>query len=196
MDHLERLGEFSELGRGFPLSASRSAGALPTSPIVRQAYAPTPRARLGWGQGVISVSDVPLAPPLAVTPHDELSKVAERMRADDSDFVPVVEHDRFVGVVYIDALLRCVAGNQAPPDVKRMLSRQIPTCTPGSALVDAVRQMVSCYLRRIPVVGDDGELVGMLSLATAARAAERDPAVRDVLETAAQSPALFARRWR
>ncbi len=52
------VGRFSEAGRGLPIALSRPQGALPYSPIVRQAYAPQPRARLGWGQGVITVGVV------------------------------------------------------------------------------------------------------------------------------------------
>jgi CBS domain-containing protein len=193
---LFKIGEFSEQGRGLPITASRPGPALPFSPLVRNAYAPSPRSRLGWAQGIIAVGEVPLDPPLAVLPTDSLSAAAARMQQDDSDFAPVVAPDgRFLGVVYIEELLRCVADDRRPADLVGLTSEQIPTCTPDSALVDAVRQMVACYLRRIPVVGDAGELLGLLTLSGAASAAERDPTVRDVLEDAADSQAFFARRW-
>ena len=56
--------------------------------------------------------------------------------------------------------------------------------------------MIACYLRKIPVVGDAGGLEGILTLSEAVAAAERDPAVREVLELLAGSRSLFARRWR
>ena len=192
---LDRIGDFSEQGRGVPVSASRPGGALPFSPLVRQAYAPAPRARLGWQAGLISVGDVPLDPPHGASVEATLAEVARRMLEDESDLVPVVDGGRFLGVLYIDEVLKLVAGNQSPAGLRKHLSSQIPTCSPRSALVDAVRQMVACYIRRIPVVGDDGSLVGMLTLAAAAAAAERDPAVRDLLESC-NAPSFFARRWR
>jgi CBS domain-containing protein len=194
-DQLERLGEFSEQGRGVPVTLSRPGGALPFSPLVRQAYAPAPRARIGWAQGVIRVADVTIDAPCAVAPDETLSRVAACLRDDEAGFVPIVSGRRFVGVVWLDDLLAAVADGRNLPDVRSLVSAQIPTCAPESVLVDAVRQMIACWLRRIPVVGDGGELVGVLALATAAQAGERDPAVRDVLE-AANTPALFARRWK
>jgi CBS domain-containing protein len=197
MAQLSDLGRFSEQGRGLPLSLSRPQGALPYSPLVRQAYAPTPRARLGWGQGLVTVGEVTLEPPsCALEPGDSLAEAARQMLADEAGFVPVCESKKLVGVVYIDAVLKSVADDRKVPNVAAVLSTQIPTCAPYSALVDAVRQMIACYVRKIPVVGDAGDLVGILSLAEASAAAVRDPAVADVIERFAGSPSLFARRMR
>ncbi|HUS65072.1 MAG TPA: CBS domain-containing protein [Kofleriaceae bacterium] len=195
-DDFQKLGTFSEQGRGLPVELSRPAPALPFTAIGRHAYAPSPRVRLGWAQGVLLVGDAQLELPHAVTPGAPLGAVARCMSVDDSDYVPVIGDDRFLGVVFIDDLLRCVADGLNPPDMQALISSQIPTCSPRSELVDAVRQMVACWLRRIPVVGDDGALIGMLTLAAAMHAGERDPSVRDVLENATRHTAFFARRWR
>ncbi len=197
MAGIEDLGKFSESGRGVPVSLSRPQGALPYSPLVRQAYAPHPKARLGWGQGTITVADVALEPARsALSPSDSLKMAAQRMLADETGFVPVCEDGRFIGVVYVEAVLQSVADDRTPPNVAKVLSTQIPTCAPYSALVDAVRQMIACYLRKIPVVGDAGELIGLLTLSEAGAAAVRDPAVAEVLQRFATSPSLFARRMR
>jgi CBS domain-containing protein len=191
---LEKIGEFSEGGRGVPVQASRPAGALPFSPLVRQAFAPTPRVRLGWAAGELMVHEVHLEPARAVGPDSTIADAARLMREDGSDLVPVVADGHFRGILHIDDVLKLVADNQTSSKLQHLVSSQIPTCSPRSALVDAVRQMVACYLRRIPVVGDDGALLGMLTLSTAAQESERDPAVRDLLESA--TPSFFARRWR
>jgi CBS domain-containing protein len=193
---LSDIGKFSESGRGLPLSLSRPQGALPYSPIVRQAYAPQPRVRIGWGQGLITVADVTLEPAEPLAPSDSLRAATQQMARDESGFVPVCRDGRFKGVVFIDAVLRSVADDRTPPSLAEVLSTQIPTCAPYSTLVDAVRQMVACFLRRIPVVGDAGELLGLLSLAEAWAAGERDPAVREVIVRFAESPALYARGLR
>jgi CBS domain-containing protein len=194
-DDLSKLGEFSEQGRGIPVSASRPGAALPFSPLVRQAYAPTPLVRLGWTGGEIKVTEALLDPPDALAPEDSVQTAARRLLTDDADFVPVVAGGRFQGVVFCDRLLECLADDRHPSDLQDAISLQIPTCGPESALADAVRQMLACWLRRIPVVGADGELLGLLSLPAAAAASERDPSVRDLLE-GALSPSLFAHHWR
>lgn len=194
-DDLSRIGEFSEQGRGVPVSESRPGAALPFSPLVRQAYAPSPRVRLGWAGGGITVAEARLDPPDALAPTDSPAAAAKRMLRDDSELVPIVANGRFRGVVWADWLLTCFAEDRTPPDLQKAISAQIPTCAPESALADAVRQMLACGLRRIPVVGGDGALVGLLTLSAAAAASERDPTVRDLLE-AALEPSLFAHRWR
>jgi CBS-domain-containing membrane protein len=194
---IDDIGRFSESGRGVPLALSRPSGALPYSPLVRQAYAPQPRARLGWGQGTISVADVTLEPAsCALSPDDSLSAAAKLLVRDEAGFVPVCVDHRFVGVVFAEAVLGSVADDRRVLNLASVVTTQIPTCTRHSALVDAVRQMIACYLRKIPVVGDAGELVGLLTLCEAGAAAARDPAVAEVLERFAGSPSLFARRMR
>ncbi|HEX6837674.1 MAG TPA: CBS domain-containing protein [Polyangia bacterium] len=193
----EDLGRFSESGRGVPIALSRPQGALPYSPLVHQAYAPHPIARLGWGQGLVTVGDVMLEPAsCALAAEDSLRAAAQQMLREESGFVPVCEHGRFLGVVFAEAVLHSVADDRTPPNLAKVLSTQIPTCERRSALVDAVRQMIACFLRKIPVVGDAGELVGLLTLSEAAAAGARDPAVAEVLERFAASPSLFARRMR
>jgi CBS domain len=193
---LSDIGKFSESGRGLPLALSRPQGALPYSPIVRNAYAGQPRARIGWGHGLISVGECLLEPPDALSPDDTLQTAAKRMLRDDVGYVPVCRDGRFIGAVFIEAVLQSVADDRTPPNLAQVVSTQIPTCAPYSALVDAVRQAIACYLRRIPVVGDAGELVGLLTLSEAAAAGERDPAVLEVIERFAGSPSLFARSLR
>ena len=179
------------------MSLSRPQGALPYSPLVRQAYAPSPRARLGWGQGVITVGDVVLEPPnCSLTPTDSIQDAARRLMAESASFVAVCDNGRFVGVVFDDAVLACVADNRTPPNLAEIVTTQIPTCALTSALVDAVREMISCHVRRIPVVGGSNELLGLLSMSEAGAAAARDPAVAEVLERFAVSPSRFARRMR
>jgi hypothetical protein len=189
------IGRFSESGRGVPLALSRPPGALPCSPIVRHAYAGHPLARLGWGQGLVTVGEMALEPPdCALKPSDPLKLAARRMLGDESGFVTVCDGGRFVGVVYIEAVLQSVADDRTLPNLAAVLTMQIPTCAPHAALVDAVRQMIACYLRKIPVVGDAGELMGLLTMSEAIAAAARDPAVAEVIERFAASPSQFARR--
>jgi predicted transcriptional regulator len=146
---------------------------------------------------LITVGDVRLEPcACSLAPDADVAAVAQRMLADDSGFVPICAGGKLVGVVYEEDLLRAVAGGQMPPNIGPLISSQIPTCSPKSALVDAVRLMLSCWVRKLPVVGDAGELVGVLTLSEAAAVAFLDPPIADLLERFSLSPSLFARRMR
>ncbi|MDB4970540.1 MAG: hypothetical protein JWN44_6229 [Myxococcales bacterium] len=191
------LDEFTESGRGAPEPLSRPAGALPYCSLTRQAIALHPLARLGWGQGLITVAEVGLEPAHALAPWASLAAAAQCMLQDESDFMPVCdEDDKLLGVVTVDAVLFSVAGDRKVPNVAAVLTTQIPTCAPYSVLVDAVRTMFACHLRKIPVVGDAGDLLGLLTMSEASAASVRDPAVAEVIECFASSPSLFARPMR
>src|SRR5438552_13846613 len=113
MDRWSDVGRFSEGGRGVPLALSRPGGALPFSPLTRQAIALHPLARLGWGGGVIAVSEVPLEPAHALQPWSSPAAAAAYMMREESDFVPVCdEEERFLGVVAVEAVLQCVADDR------------------------------------------------------------------------------------
>jgi len=74
---IDDIGRFSEHGRGVPVALSRPGAALPSSPLVRQAYAPRPLTHLGWGQGLITVADVTLEPSsCALSPSDTVAAAA------------------------------------------------------------------------------------------------------------------------
>jgi predicted transcriptional regulator len=197
MSKLQDIGNFSESGRGLPVTLSRPGPALPFSPVVRQQYAPSVKAQLGWAQGVTLVADVRLEPlTCSLGPDATPAAVAQRLIDDDVGCVPICESGRLVGVVFEEDLLQCVARGPLPDDVKALISTLIPTCAPDSTLCDAVRLMLSCYLRKLPVVNERNELVGLLALAEAAAAADKDPTIADLLERFALSPSLFARRMR
>ena len=149
-------------------------------------------------RALITVGDVALEPPDCAlwTPTIFCAPPRRRCCATNPASRPCATTDGFIGVVYVEAVLQCVADDRTVPSVAQVLSTQIPTCERRSSLVDAVRQMIACYLRKIPVVGDAGELIGLLTLSEAAAAGARDPAVAEVIERFAGSPSLFARRLR
>ncbi len=170
--------------------------ALPDDPLSRHAVGTHPRARVGFTEGTLAVADVALEPPDAVQLAAPLDALALRMRNAASGVLPVTDVSGvLLGAVYLDDLLRAVA-EQRPAGARELMSALVPACRPESTLLDALREMLTCYLRRLPVVDGEGRLLGQLPLAEAVAAADRDPAIRDLLSSVAHSPSLWARRWR
>jgi CBS-domain-containing membrane protein len=58
--------------------------------------------------------------------------------------------------------------------VSDAMSRQLQACRPSDSLADAERTMRQTRIRRLPVLGERGSLVGMISLADLAREAARE----------------------
>lgn len=170
------------------------SAALPGDPLSRHAMGPHPRARLGWTEGASTVGELGIEPPDAATLDTPLHEVAERMRTGDSGMLPLVDEERrLVGAVYIEGLLARFGVGGTARDVATPL---VPTSRRDTPLCDALREMLNCRLRRLPILDEQGRLLGQLPITECVAAADRDPRVRDLLSATALSPSLWAKRWR
>ena len=143
----------------------------------------------------LTVGEVALEPPTCTLDRNAtLAEAARRLADDDSGFVPICHRGHLVGALYEQDLLRALADEKVPRHIHTLVSEQLPCCLPKCALVDAVWLMLSCYLRKLPVVDEEGLLLGMVTLSEAVAAAFREPPIADLLERCATSPSRFARR--
>jgi CBS domain-containing protein len=97
---------------------------------------------------------------------------AKMMRDEDVGIAPIVEGDRLVGVLTDrDIAVRVVAEGRDPEQVKvtEVASRDIVTLDPQQDLDEALRLMARHQVRRLPVVEEDGRLVGILAQADVAK---------------------------
>jgi CBS domain-containing protein len=105
----------------------------------------------------------------AATDHT-VADVARMMRDEAAGFVPVVDEERrLLGVVTDrDLVLRCLAGDAAGDDPRRMPAAAVMSTddlavvTPDDDLEEAARVMAELEVRRLPVLAE-GRLVGILS---------------------------------
>jgi len=113
--------------------------------------------------------------PNFATPEEGVSQVAQRMAEHDLGFLPVMEGNRLVGAITDrDIVVRCVARNAGDALVRDVMTTEVRCCTSEESADEVLRQMGRWQLRRLPVVDEHAGIVGILSLADAAR--ERDPA--------------------
>ena len=109
---------------------------------------------------------------------------AKMMRDEDVGIAPIVEGDRLVGVLTDrDIAVRVVAEGRDPEQVKvtEVASRDIVTLDPQQDLDEALRLMARHQVRRLPVVEEDGRLVGILAQADVAKHAD-DARTGEVVE--------------
>jgi CBS domain-containing protein len=106
------------------------------------------------------------------SPGDTLNRAAQIMWESDCGFLPVVDGDQVLGVV-TDRDLCMGAYTQGVPlwaaPVSSVMSRQLWTCLPGDDVRDVESLMQDRKIRRVPVVGDSGGLVGVATLGDLAR---------------------------
>jgi CBS domain-containing protein len=110
------------------------------------------------------------------SPDDKLQDVAKRMVSDDVGFMPVGDKDRLVGTITDrDIVARAVAeGRDGKCKVRDVMSTDIKYCYDDEEVDHVIRNLGDLQLRRLPVVNREKRLVGVVSLADAAR--KVDPA--------------------
>lgn len=122
-----------------------------------------------------SVKEVMTSNPATVEPDAKLADAARIMRDEDTGVVPVLEGDRLVGTVTDrDLVVRALAeGKDAQSTtVREVASTDLVTVDPQQDLEEALRLMAQHQVRRLPVVEEDGRLVGIVSQADVARQAD------------------------
>jgi len=113
--------------------------------------------------------------PRTVGPDDTAVDAARLMRDEDAGIAPIAEDDRLVGVVTDrDIAIRIVAEAKDPGSTKvtEIASQNLVTIDPQQDLDEALRLMAKHQVRRLPVVEEDGKLVGILAQADVAKHAE------------------------
>jgi CBS domain-containing protein len=104
-----------------------------------------------------------------------ITYAAKMMRDEDVGLAPIVEGDRLVGVLTDrDIAVRVVAEGRDPEQVKvtEVASRDLVTLDPQQDLDEALRLMAQHQVRRLPVVEEDGRLVGVVAQADVAQQAD------------------------
>jgi CBS domain-containing protein len=113
--------------------------------------------------------------PRAVTADSSIAEAARLMRDEDTGIAPITEGERLVGVVTDrDVAIKVVAEGKDPQVTKvtQIASSNLVTIDPQQDLDEALRLMAQHQVRRLPVVEEDGKLVGILAQADVARHAD------------------------
>ena len=119
-----------------------------------------------------NVKDVMTSNPRTIDASTPTSEAARMMKDEDVGSLPIVEGDRLVGMVTDrDITVRIVAeGRDAATGVGEIASRDLVTIDPEQSIDEAARLMARHQLRRLPIVEEDGRLVGIVAQADIARA--------------------------
>ncbi len=106
-----------------------------------------------------------------VSTNDTIKKAAAIMADEDVGFLPVEDNDRLVGMITDrDIVLRCVAqGKDGKARVRDAMTNDVKYCFEDEDLDLVMENMAEQQVRRLPVMSRDKRLIGILSLADAAR---------------------------
>jgi CBS domain-containing protein len=119
-----------------------------------------------------NVRDAMTESPRTIGRDAAIVEAALIMRDEDVGIVPIVDGDKLVGTLTDrDIAIRVVAEDKDPKTTKaeEVASREIVTVDPEQDLDDALRLMARHQVRRLPVVEEDGKLVGIVAQADIAK---------------------------
>jgi CBS domain-containing protein len=115
--------------------------------------------------------------PRTVKAGDSVVEAAKLMRGEETGIAPIVEDGRLIGVVTAnDIVLRVVAEGRDPQTtrVEDVASRDVVTIDPDQDLDEALALMAHHDVRRLPVIEEDGTLVGIVAHADVLRHVEAE----------------------
>ncbi|MEA2001205.1 MAG: CBS domain-containing protein [Actinomycetota bacterium] len=152
---------------------------------------------------VVKVSDVMTKDVLSIGPADRLRRAATVMRERRVGGLPVVDGDKVVGMItesdflniaadtpdgerhgFLDALFGGHRAANPSTLVGEAMTKDPIIVTDSMTIREAARTMKRHKIKRVPVVGDDGRLVGILSRADVMKvfAREDDAIAADVAD--------------
>jgi CBS domain-containing protein len=118
-----------------------------------------------------SVKDAMTANPCTINADQTVAYAAKMMRDEDVGVAPVVDEAQLIGTLTDrDIAVRVVAEGMDPQTVKvrDVASTELVTVTQQQDLDEALRLMADHQVRRLPVVEEDGVVVGVLAQADVA----------------------------
>src|SRR5579884_1057138 len=139
-----------------------------------------PRGRQGNGAQVVGrviaeevgmakrISEVMTESPRTIGSDATVVEAARVMRDADTGIVPIVDGDKVVATITDrDIAVRLVAegGDARATKAVDVASRELVTIDPQQDLDEALRLMARHQVRRLPVVEEDGRLVGIVAQA-------------------------------
>jgi CBS domain-containing protein len=157
---------------------------------------------------------------LVVATRDTLLvEVARMMKQEDTGVIPVVDYDvpagngrtegspvkyegrnyargKLIGLITDrDIVIRSVADNKdcASTRAEDIMSVDVHTSHPNDRVVDVIRKMGDKQVRRIPVVNENGYLVGMISMADVAVETRNDRELADAIEDISKGSSFWNR---
>ncbi|HEY3024704.1 MAG TPA: CBS domain-containing protein [Pyrinomonadaceae bacterium] len=156
------------------------------------------------------------------TRNSTLEDVARMMREEDAGVIPVAESNeapqvsadavdearrvntriygngKLVGLITDrDIVVRAVAEGKDchTTRAEEIMTTEVYTAKPNDRVIDAIRKMGDKQVRRIPVVGDNGNLRGIISMADVALETEEDRELAEALEEISSGSSFWNRMF-
>lgn len=143
------------------------------------------------GPGSRHVRDVMTPNPTCVSEKDDIREVARIMRDQDTGVVPVVDGKKIVGLITDrDIVVRGLAEgvNVEQARVGQLMSKSVRSVREDQPVNDVLDLMSGAEIRRVPVVNQNNEIVGIVSMGDIASNANQPGKVGKAMEDISEAP--------
>jgi CBS domain-containing protein len=137
-----------------------------------------------------SVRDVMTPNPVTVSEKDTIRDVARIMAREDTGVVPVVDGKKVVGLITDrDIVIRLVAEGKdtGTAKVNEAMTKSIRSVKENAGVNEALELMSRAEVRRVPVVNENNELVGIVSIGDISKT-NQDGKVGQTVEKISEAP--------
>ena len=137
------------------------------------------------------IRDVMTSNPVCVSERDTIREVARIMAREDTGVVPVVDGKKVIGMITDrDIVVRLVAEGKDPANahVNEAMTKTVRAVKEDDTVNDALNVMSSSQVRRVPVVNDRNEIVGIVSMKDVAETGNQEGKVGRAMEDISSAP--------
>ena len=144
------------------------------------------------GGGSRSARDVMTPNPATVSERDSIRDAARIMASEDTGVVPVVDGRKIVGLVTDrDIVVRFVAEGKdtANGKVNECMTKSVRSVKEDTPVTEVLSMMSNAQIRRVPVVNNRDEQVGIVSIGDISTETRQDGKVGRTIEEISHGPA-------
>ena len=137
------------------------------------------------GAGSRPVRDIMTPNPATVSEKDTVREAARIMAREDTGVVPVVDGKKVIGMITDrDIVVRLVAEGKDPSNAKvnEAMTKNVRAVKEDSPVQEVLDVMSKAQVRRVPVVNQNNELVGIVSIGDVATETKQDGKVGQTIE--------------
>jgi CBS domain-containing protein len=137
------------------------------------------------------VRDVMTPNPKCLSNSDSVLEAARIMRDQDTGVVPIVDGNKIIGMITDrDIVVRAIADGKDINNVRvnEIMTKSVRTVKEDMPVNEVLSLMSSAEIRRVPVVNDRNELVGIVSIGDVASRTNQDGKVGQAVEQISEAP--------
>ena len=137
------------------------------------------------------IRDVMTPDPECVSEKDSIRDVARIMKEKDTGVVPVVDGRKIIGLITDrDIVVRGLAEgkNLESVRVNELMTRSVRSAREDASVNDALELMSNAEVRRVAVVNNKDEIVGIVSLGDIASQGNQDGKIGKAVEEISEAP--------